>query len=285
MDSASPETRENPVKLRISALMTVYSGEQPEFLRLSLESVAAQTLLPDEFVIVKDGPLGEPLDQVIASFAHRLPILCVELPVNVGRGAASAIGVQRCSGDVIARIDSDDLCLPFRFELEHKYLVQHPGVDVVGGALAEFAENPEEICCVRRLPAGGPELLRFARFRSPINNPSAMFRRAAALEAGNFHDLRDLEDYHLWGRMLVRGSQFHNLQETLVLARAGQNMFRRRGGREYFKNDFALQCALLKIGLISVPVFLFKIISNSLVRISPSPVRSFIYRQFLRSAR
>ena len=267
---------------QVSALMTVYCKESPEFLAASIESVAQQTLLPKEFVIVKDGILGSALEAVIGRYEEKLTIVHVDLPENVGRGAASAIGLEYCANEFVARVDSDDICLPERFELQCRFLSDNPHIDVVGGALAEFESDPKKVLFVRRPPCQGKELERFARFRSPVNNQTSMFRRSAVMKAGNFHSLRDLEDYELWARMLVSGYRFYNLDEILVLARAGTNMFQRRGGLQYLKNDFFLQMYFFKIGFIPIWTLIYKIIANSFVRVSPQIVRSTIYSKFLR---
>lgn len=267
---------------QISALMTVYCKESPEFLAASIESVAQQTLPPKEFIIVKDGSLGYALEEVIRRFEEKLAIVHVNLPENVGRGAASAIGLEHCNNEFVARVDSDDICLPERFELQCRFLSDNPHIDVVGGALAEFESDPNEILFVRRPPRHGKELERFARFRSPVNNQTTMFRRSAVIKAGNFHGLRDLEDYELWARMLLRGCQFYNLDQVLVLARAGTNMFQRRGGLQYLKNDFSLQIYFFKIGFISIWTLIYKIIANSFVRVAPQFVRNTIYSRLLR---
>jgi glycosyltransferase involved in cell wall biosynthesis len=267
----------------LSALMTIYSKESPKHLRLSLESIAKQTRVPDEFVIVKDGPLGRALDDVIDSFATQLPIVCVGLPENVGRGAASKLGVERCMGDLIARVDSDDLCVPNRFESQENFLIEHRDIDVVGAAIAEFDEDPRKYSLVRRMPRCGEELRRAARFRSPVNNVTTMFRREAVLSAGGYSSLRDLEDYHLWARMMLNGSQFYNLNEVLVFARAGKNMFKRRGGLRYVYDDVSLQRYFLKIGFISGWIFITKVVANTLIRLAPDFVRASIYIRFLRA--
>lgn len=50
--------------MKFSVLLSVYRKEQPAYLRQSLDSIFTQTLLPDEVVLVKDGPLTDALDEV-----------------------------------------------------------------------------------------------------------------------------------------------------------------------------------------------------------------------------
>ena len=54
-----------------SVLMAVYKKEQPLFFKEALRSVFEQSLIPNEVVLVKDGPLTEELEQVIADFSSK----------------------------------------------------------------------------------------------------------------------------------------------------------------------------------------------------------------------
>ena len=102
--------------MKFSVLMSVYQRESPEFLRQSLDSLAAQTIQADEVVIVKDGPVGAEIAAVIDSHSRKLPIVTLQLEKNAGLGPALNAGLSRCAGDLVARMDSDDICLPDRFE-------------------------------------------------------------------------------------------------------------------------------------------------------------------------
>ena len=153
--------------MKLSVLMSVYRKESPAFLSECLDSLALQTFLPDEVVIVEDGPLGEELERVIGVYRKRLPIVSLRLPANVGLGAALQKGLDKCRGEYVARMDSDDICIPDRFRQQVDYLERNPQIAVVGGAIAEFDEDFAMPHSIRRLPETGPDLLRFAQFRNP----------------------------------------------------------------------------------------------------------------------
>ena len=110
--------------LKFSVLMPVYFKENPEYFNIALESVVSQTLMPDEIVIVKDGALTPELDAVIENFTSKYPELfnIVALERNVGLGEALRIGVLNCNNEVIARMDSDDICHKERFKKQLKFL-------------------------------------------------------------------------------------------------------------------------------------------------------------------
>ena len=126
---------------KFSVLISVYYKERAEYLKSALESVFAQTLCADEVVLVKDGPIGADLDDIIADFSMHYPnqMKVVELPRNVGLGNALSKGLEHCSYDLVARMDSDDICLPDRFEKQVEIFATKT-VDVVSAWIEEFDE-------------------------------------------------------------------------------------------------------------------------------------------------
>lgn len=270
--------------MTLSVLMAVYSKESPEFLRQCLASLAAQTRPADEIVIVQDGPIGKSLEESIDSFKSNLPILLVALPVNVGLGAALRMGLSQCQGKFVARMDSDDLSLPWRFERQLDLLESHPAVDVVGSAIAEFEEDWSAPHSIRSMPATGKDLLCFAKIRNPLNHMTVMFRKNAVLAAGSYQSCKGFEDYHLWARMLLDGYSLHNLAEVLVLARCGNGMLSRRGGLAYFMQEMKVQRQLLAIGFLNGFEFTRNVMVRGPLRLVPNAVRSLFYQLFLREA-
>ena len=269
--------------MKLSVLMSVYAKESATFLRDCLHSLATQTHPAEELVLVEDGPIGDELRHVIEHFRDRLNIRSVLLPSNAGLGEALRQGLEACRGEFVARMDTDDICAPERFERQLQFLEEHPEVDVVGTAIAEFDTDWMAPHSVRRLPARGEELLRIARMRTPLNHQTVIFRRESVMAAGSYQSCQGFEDYHLWARMLVAGAGLYNLPEPLVYARCGNGMQKRRGGWAYMRREIYAQLLMRKIGMITVLDCLRNIIARSPVRLAPSCVRAFFYRAFLRT--
>lgn len=268
--------------MTFSVLMSVYGGERPNFLRQSLESLVCQTVRADEVVIVRDGTLGCELEGVLASFQSVLPIVTVQLEKQVGLGLALSAGLAECRNELIARMDSDDISLSHRFERQLAFLLENPAVAAVGGAIGEFANDPGTIASVRKLPCGGAQLKKFAKFRNPLNHMTVMFRRSAVLAAGGYRDFPGLEDYDLWARMLMLNQEIRNISEILVLARCGDGMLGRRGGVSYARNEIRLYRQFLRMGFISTPEFALAILARAPVRILPAALRPLVYGRLLR---
>lgn len=268
-----------------SVMLTVYEGDNPDEFDAAVRSCLEQSLPPEELLIVSDGPLTTELEDVITEHQSELPgiVRHHSLPTNRGRGAAARAGVSECRNEYVGIMSADDICVPDRFERQVDFLESHPEVDVVGGHFAEFSDDPDDVEFIREVPTEPDAVERMARFRSPMNEVTVMFRRDAVLSAGNYRSVDRMEDYDLWVRMLQNGCVLANIDAVLVKVRAGEEMFARRGGLEYAREEFRQQTALFKTGFIGIPRFLFNLGVRVPIRLMPNSVRGFVYRQFTRT--
>lgn len=265
-----------------SVLMSLYEKEDPNNLRLALESLQHQTLQAADVVIVVDGYIAEDLEKVIKEFASLLPIQIVILPTNVGLGRALNEGLRYCKYDLVARMDTDDICYFDRFEKQISFLHHNPDVSILGATVQEFNKIPGDLKRFRKLPVKMEEILKFARYRSPLNHPSVVFRKSHIENAGSYQDMLSFEDYFLWLRMLQKGYKIENLPESLVHFRIGNDMIGRRKGLSYLKNEYCFLKAARELGFLSN----FEIFSGLLMklplRLLPARALEYIYRRFLR---
>ncbi|MEH7354720.1 glycosyltransferase [Neobacillus drentensis] len=271
--------------MNFSVLMSVYFKESSEFLKESIDSLLNQTLKPNEIVIVFDGKLTDELYSLLDEYKNTEPDLFkyVQLEKNMGLGKALEIGITKCSYDLIARMDSDDICHPERFEKQINFMKNNLDVKVLGTWIAEFEDDPEKIESIRKVPAKYEEIKEYAKKRCPLNHMTVVYWRDAVLKAGSYQTLMWNEDYFLWGRMLNNNIKIMNLPEVLVYARAGAEMFNRRGGLKYFTKEVELQKEFLKMNFIDKPTFINNVITRGAVRILPNSIRGFIYKNLLRS--
>ena len=264
----------------ISVLISVYAKENPAFLRKSLESVFSQTCRASEVILIKDGPLTAELDAVIDSFAEQYRELrVVAFAENRGLGHCLNDGLQMCSYDIIARMDTDDICKPHRFEKEYDFLQTHSDIDLVGSWIDEFTETPDDARSVRTVPETPEEILRYARKRCPVNHPTVMYRKKAVLDAEGYLTAYFPEDYFLWIRMLMNGSRFYNFQESLLWFRYSVDTIMRRGGWKYAKDELIVQRNIYRMGFISFPTFVQNVLIRFTTRIVPAKIRLMIYRK------
>ena len=272
--------------MKFSVLMSVYRKEEPEYFRLAMESILQQTLLPDEIVLIKDGPLTPELEEAVEGFAVRYPNLLIVygLEKNMGLGIALREGVKICRYPLIARMDTDDLCLPERFEKQVYRFKADETLDLLGTYAMEFSDNPENATVYRNLPVDHESIMVYAKSRNPFNHMTVMYRREAVLSAGNYQASRLNEDYYLWARMLMNGAKCENIPEHLVLVRAGENMYKRRGGLKYAATDCRLQCKFLGMGFLTKRKFIANCLLRTSIRLLPNRCIGGFYRVFLRKS-
>ncbi len=265
--------------LPFTVLISVYAPEKPEHLQTALESIwNQQTLRPSEIVLVKDGPLTQELDEVIDRFKSGAPAKIISLDHNYGLGYALAYGLGYCTHELVARMDSDDIAFPDRFERQIRLMQDNPGIDISGTSIAEFHNNTDEVCSYRRLPSRFSDIQSFARKRNPLNHMTVLFRKTAVMEAGNYRPFYGYEDYYLWIRMILNGSRIENLPEELVYARVGNDMYARRHGIRYFSQELRLQKELVRMDFINHWEYFRNIVLRAFPRLFPVWGLKLVYR-------
>ena len=269
--------------MRFSVLISVYHKEQPAHLQQSLDSIFNQTMPPSEVVLVEDGQLTDGLYEVIHQAKQLHPELrSVVLPKNQGLGLALREGLQHCSYDLVARMDSDDIAKPERFAKELAYLEAHPETSVVGSWVDEFQDDTAKPLSIRKVPEHHETLVRFSHYRNPMNHPTVMFRKADVEAAGNYQHCELFEDYDLWARMMQQGYKLHNLQESLLWFRLTSQPFSQRGGLGYIGREMYFQKRLWHMGYISLGRMILNMLIRTLVRLIPRKWRKYSYLFFLR---
>lgn len=265
----------------VSVLMSIYKGDNPDFLDQALGSILKQSSPADEIVLVQDGELLSSQAEVLKKHKNDT-FKIIDLVENRGLALALRAGLEECSHPYVARMDSDDISHPERFKEQLSFLKTHPEIDVVGSSIQEFNFRVDDLMAVRQLPESHESLMSYARRRSPVNHASVMYKRDAVLEAGNYQNFLWNEDYHLWSRMIKNGSKFANIASPLLYVRGGSDMYKRRGGFRYAIQDIKLQLFFLKTGFVGPLMALSNMFIRVPVRILPNKLRALFYETFLR---
>jgi len=263
-----------------SVLMAVYKNDNPILFELALASVFSNTLVPNEIVLVQDGPVGCDIKGVIDCYMHRKGFKHVELHENKGLACALNFGLQHIENPYVFRADSDDINLPHRFEKQIQFLIS--GYDLVGGSIMEMDELGNPIA-IRKLPESQDEIGKFMPRRNPFNHMTVAFRLSSVVSIGGYPNIFLKEDYALWASMFLNGAKMINLDEVLVHATAGPAMYKRRGGLKYVRSEVDLQLFLIKKELQTVTGAVIYGSLRSLIFILPGFLRGFIYERYLRN--
>jgi GT2 family glycosyltransferase len=262
--------------------MSVYAGENPAYFARCTESIVKQSVLPNEWIIVKDGPLTEGLEHILDNLHFPGTLKIIALPKNVTQGPARAKGVKSAKHEWIAIMDSDDICRLNRFEKQIAMIHENPSLSLIGGQINEFTDDPKKAVASRAVPVSHKGICIFAKKRNPFNSMTVMMRKKTAVNAGNYRYFPCFEDYDLWARMIKKGAICANCPDVLVDARVGAGMYRRRRGLVYMALEWKMQKTLRRLGIINGCDFLRNVCVRIPFRILPEKCIALIYNIFAR---
>jgi glycosyltransferase involved in cell wall biosynthesis len=269
--------------MNFSILISTYYKENPSHLRESLDSVFNQTVLPSEVVLVKDGPLTSELDQVIENYQKKYSILkVITLKKNKGLGSALNEGLKHCSYEWVARMDTDDICYPERFEKQLQYLSENKEIAILGTYISEFNKLPGDINSSRKLPTHHNELQLFSHWRNPLNHPTVMFKKSVIEDVGSYQEIHLFEDFYLWLRVINKGYKIANLPESLVHFRIDDNTIARRHGWNYAKKEYYFYKRCITENLLSRKDAYINFLMRLPIRFVPTKILLYIYKKYLR---
>lgn len=267
-----------------SVIMSVYQKVDPKYLKESIDSILNQTYKTNEFIIIKDGPLLEVQNDLLAEYSKKYSdtIKVLELEKNSGAGVAYNLGIDKCTNKWAAIMDSDDIALPTKFEKQMNYLANHKEIDIIGTNAVEFVGNMENVVSTRIMPEKNSEIIKFGHGRCPIIQPTAVFKVESVKKAGSYQHSPLTEDYDLYIRMIMTGSYFYTYQEILYYVRTSEDFFKRRGGFKYLKPILSFKYKYYKKGFFSTKQFVVTFFSSLIVALMPNFLRKKIYTTFLR---
>lgn len=266
-----------------SVLMSLYINEKAEYFDACMKSILGQTVLPKEIVVVKDGKISKEVESVLQRYMKELPELfnIVSYEKNHGLGYALNKGINACSYELIARMDTDDLARKDRFEKQLKEFQKDSALDICGSNINEFENEPKQVIAQRNVPLADIEIKKYQKRRDAFNHMTVMYKKTAVLEAGNYQPCLLMEDTYLWVRMIQNGAKCKNISEPLVYARIGKEMYERRGGLAYFLKYREGRKKVKETGYINIIDYYYTLIVQFIVSLVPGDIRGWIFKKIL----
>ncbi|MBF0502003.1 MAG: glycosyltransferase [Candidatus Riflebacteria bacterium] len=201
----------------ISVVMSVFNGAN--FLREAIISVLNQTYSDFEFIIIDDGS-SDDSSEIIQSFNDsRIHFFCN--PCNLGLAKSLNRGIELSSGEFIARMDCDDVCIPDRFEIQVEFLKSHDDIGICGSSIYMLQNDSK-----RRIQVYLDKyLLSFMLlFHNTMAHPSVMMKKVVL---NDFHlrydeNMKAAQDYDFWARC-AEVTNLANCPEPLLYFRVHGN--------------------------------------------------------------
>ncbi len=196
---------------KISAVMALYNTPY-SFLQATVESILSQTFVDFELIIVDDASQMK-YQEFLDRFKDER-IKYFKLDKNAGPGHARNEGIKKAVGEYVAIVDSDDVYLPKRFEVQAEFLDRNLDISLVSCAFKQ--SNNGKIPTVIE---DNEDIKVAMLFNSPLANPAVMFRRETFVQQNLFYpeSINFAEDYQLWLDAMFCGLKMVNLRDVLMI--------------------------------------------------------------------
>lgn len=227
----------------IAVLMSVYIKEKPEYLDLAMKSIwTEQTLKPAQVIIIQDGDLTPDLLAVLDKWRQIIPediFVYHKNDENLGLTKSMNIGIKYVKEKYIARIDSDDICLPEKFEKQYEYLESHPKISILGTQVQEI-DADGLYTKLRFYPLTNKEVIRYIPRATPLQHSNVMMRTQMFRNGISYNErFRMTQDLALWFDALCAGYKIANLPDFLFLFRISNDTMGRRNRIKAY-NEFKI---------------------------------------------
>jgi len=216
-----------------------------EYIYDSVQSILSQTYKSFElFLIIDDGTTDRTLE-IIESIKDKR----IKLFKRKGRGLIEQLnfGIQEANGELIARMDADDIAFPEKLEIQVNFLLNNPGIQMVGTNFY-FINEKGKILTEKKLPEKSEDIEFMMPFIDSVLHPTILTYKKVLIDSGGYDiKYRYAEDDELFLRLLLMGCKMYNIQKSLYKYRiidrpyeyyVTQNVGYYKCGMEYLDNYY-----------------------------------------------
>jgi len=232
------------MSVAVSVLMCAYNAEI--YLKDAIDSILEQTFQDFEFIIINDAS-NDATESIITSYKDQR-IKYYTNNQNIGLTRSLNIGLEKCKGRYIARMDADDVSLPDRLRKQVDYMELNPDVDILGGA---FYINEH----IYQLPKEDTDCKIILLQKPCFGHPTVILRAKSLKENHIKYDESVLygQDYRMWVDGAIAGFRFANLTEPVLFYRthSGQVSDHKKIKQDQFMCETRLKYASYVFGKIS----------------------------------
>ena len=210
----------------ISIIMSTYKEEE-NLLRESIESILNQTYKDFEFIIILDHPENDLHKRIIEKYSkidNRIRFFVNEK--NIGLTGSLNRGLSLAKGEYIARMDADDISLPYRLERQLEYIKKNQ-YDLIGGITQMIDEDRNSIYSIQKVPTDFNKIKKALRYGQCIAHPTWLGRKEVFDYLNGYRNIPFCEDFDFTLRVVLNGFKISNLNETVLKYRMTKNSISR----------------------------------------------------------
>ncbi len=213
---------------KVSVFMPVYNSEK--YLRESIESILGQTMSDFELVIVDDASTDGSYEIIEQYASQDRRIKPYRNRNNTGIAMTCNRAVGRSKGKYVARMDSDDVALKHRLEVQYSFMENNRHLSLAGGWARIMDENGHHIGNFKR-PCGWKKINRIVRYTNPLIHPTCFFLRGDFLKVGGYRNFPVSSDYDLLLRMNCAALKIDNVPAYLLYYRVEKTSITQSAGQ------------------------------------------------------
>ncbi len=205
------------MKPSVSIIVPYYN--EIDYFEETLKSIKNQTFYDWELILVVDSEDKKMKDFVTVLTKGDDRIRLIFNSKNLGITKSLNNGLKIAKGDFIARLDADDVAHKDRLYEQHKYLLEHPEIGVIGSWGIIIDSSGKHIGKIVRAITN-KEITKKLLFQNQFIHSSVMFRKSLVTKYGVYDEnfLRS-QDYEFWLR-LRKKTKFYNLNKPLIYYRS-----------------------------------------------------------------
>ena len=262
--------------MKFTALMPLHNEVNFDLFKKSISSVTANSLLPDEFLILVDGYLSNNKKEFLFMQKKKNRFIKIFFLKKKGLVGILNYGLKIANHNVIARVDSDDINDKHRF-FKQILFYKKKKLDILGSNINEIFDG--RAYCKKVI--NQPNLFNFM-LSNPINHPTVIFNRKKIMKIGSYPDIKFKEDFALWLLAKFNGFRINNLNECLVTSHYNFNTIKRRKSFDAIISEFKILIFLGRKNISYILIFILFLPIRLTYLLMPNLFYIFLYKNFLR---
>lgn len=265
-------------KVSITVGIPFYHKTTLEELALSINSILKQTFLPYEIHLIQDGPISKELANLVVDYLSRNDFIKHIKLDKSNLSTALNNSIKLTKTKYYARMDSDDISMVDRLEVQYDFLEKNKYIDILGSWAIEFDADIDDVNnFVKKVPDKNSEIINFFHYRNPLIHPTVMFRTDVFNIIGyyneNFNTDQDLE---LWGRSINAKVGINNIQKPLLYHRVS-GIHNRRTRVQAIRNQILARRLIpakrLKFKVLKFLAICFRFMPKQIIKYSYKKLR------------